>query len=147
MAATDQPDAPATPKPGRYLSFQLAGRYFAIAVEHVREMMPAQLVKPWREAPPGFSGLITSQRRQVPVLNLVARLSLTPRENPPQHFIVIQTGGVEAGFHVDRLNDILAVRAHDLRGATIQGHGRPRAILDPHALLTVEDRLALRTST
>jgi chemotaxis signal transduction protein len=126
-------------QPGRYITFQLSGKYFAMPAGRVREMMPMQPVVPWS---PGVLGAVMSRSRWIPIFDLRAELLLRARNNTRQESLIIVRSHdqYEFGFPVDKLTDMIQVQPHEIRQSTIVGHGRVRTILDLDALVN-QDRL------
>ena len=136
METFDQPPA------GRYITFQVSGRYFAMFAERVREMMPMQPLAPFAADAAGVLGAVQTRGRMIPIFDLRAELGLKARASSRQESLIIVTAhdGYEFGFAVDKITGMIDVHPDDIRNAAIQGHGRIRTILHPHALVN-QDRL------
>jgi purine-binding chemotaxis protein CheW len=119
-------------RPGRYIAIQVAGKYYAIRSESVREMMPSQDLFPWANGSQGLLGLLHLRGSRIPVFDLAARLGAparTIRITPQTRLIVAEVHGERTAFYADRLTDMIQARAHEIRNGSIQGHGRPKQII------------------
>ena len=131
---------------GRYLTFQLSGQYFAVPAERVIEIMPAKsLVQAPAAAGPvpdgvALLGVLHTQGRRLPVLDVHTRLGIAPSGREPESYVVIRMikdgdgAPFDFGFAVDHLTDLINVRTHEIRRDVLYGHGRPKTILDFDAL-------------
>jgi chemotaxis signal transduction protein len=130
--------------PGRYITFQISGRYFAMPAGRIREMMPMQELVPWSSQSSGVMGAVQSRGRMLPVFDLRAELSLKARASSRQESLIIVQShdNYEFGFPVDRLTAMIEARADEFRHGTIVGHGRIRSILDVDAVVNQERLLA-----
>lgn len=129
-----------TGRPGRYITFQISGKYFAMPAERIREMMPMQPIVPWAEDNAGVMGAIVSRGRMIPVFDLRSEMMLKARVSSRQESLIIVKShdDYEFGFPVDKLTDMIQVHAHELRQGTIIGHGRVRTILDVDSVVNQE---------
>ena len=134
-------------RPGRYLAVQVAGKYYVLPNECVREMMPVQDLFPSLLPPEtGLQGYLHNRSARVPVFDLHVRLGGSPREirlTPQTRIVVTEVHGVRTAFYADRLTDMIQARAHEIRKDTIIGHGRPKAILALEQLWTEQEIKAL----
>lgn len=128
-------------RPGRYITFQISGKYFAMPAERVREMMPMQDLLPWA---PDTMGAVVSRGRMIPVFDIRSTMMLKARASSRQESLIIVKShdDYEFGFTVDKLTDMIQVHAHEIRQGSILGHGRIRTILDLDALVSQERLLA-----
>lgn len=90
------------------LTFEVAGRRFALEISDVREILRAVAVTPLPGAPVVVEGVIDLRGVLVPVLDLRRRLGL-PRKPvvPSDHFIVTTAGARPAVLWVDRVLTLL----------------------------------------
>ena len=134
-------------RPGRYLAIQVAGKYYAVPNEYLRELMPVQELFPaLLPVESGLQGFLHTQSARVPVFDLHIRLGGAPRAirfTPQTRLVVTEVHGIRTGFYADRLTDMIQARAHEIRKETIIGHGRPKLILSLDRLWTPQDLLAL----
>ena len=94
-----------------FVSFELAGSRWAIAVEHVLEVVRAAPLTPLPLAPPPFAGVIPLRSRIVPALDLRVALGFPPRAQnvaAPMHLLV-RRGRSPVGLIVDRVGDLVRV--------------------------------------
>lgn len=127
-------------RPGRYITFQISGKYFAMPAERIREMMQMQPIVPWATGTPGVLGAVQSRGRMIPIFDLRTEMTLKARASSRQESLVIVKShhGYEFAFPVDKLTDMIEVHAHEIHQATILGHGRIRNILDIDTLVSQE---------
>ena len=138
-------------RPGRYLAIQIAGKYYAVANDCVREIMPAQelfppLLKHGSAAgEKGLNGFLHTRGLRLPVFDLPFRLGGGARlgaivVSTQTRIVVAEAHGTQVAFYADRLTDMILARAHEIRRDSIVGHGRPKTILvldrlwDPYEL-------------
>jgi chemotaxis signal transduction protein len=138
-------------RPGRYLAIQVAGKYYALPNEDVREMMPVPDLWPL-PAPSassvgrGLKGFLHTQSSRIPIFDLHERLGGSPRDirlTTQTRLVTVDVHGLRVGFYADRLTDIIQARAHEIRKDSIIGHGRPKLILTLEGLWTSQDLTAL----
>jgi purine-binding chemotaxis protein CheW len=83
---------------------------FAVAIERIREIIPARAYTPLPGSGPHVCGLINLRGRIVTVVDLGARLHLPPAAANPDHSIVIvDHRGRLAGLAVDDVSRIVDV--------------------------------------
>ena len=130
---------------GKYITFQLSGKYFAMPAGKVREMMPMQPVAPWAVKIDGVLGAIQSRGRVIPLFDLRAELRLKERASSRQQsLLIVKThDAYEFGFPVDKVTDLIHVNHREIRELTIVGHGRVRSIVDIDALIDQERLVAV----
>lgn len=121
----------------KYITFQVSGKYFALRIECIREMMPMQKLAPWFRGDSPIAGILQSRGKAIPIVDLRRELGLGPRQSSRQERLIVvrSCAGVEFGFTADKVTDCIKVHESDIgdRGV-ITGHGRPRTILDPDSL-------------
>ena len=127
---------------GKYITFQISGKYFALPVDCVREIMPMQPLLRWAVETTGVLGAVQSRGCIIPIFDLRSELHLKGRGSSRGKSLILVKSHAEAqfGFAVDKITDHLQVHAHEIRAATIIGHGRVRTILSAEALIP-QDRL------
>ena len=140
-------DQPYSGEARRYVTFQISGRYFALPLECIREMMPMQPLTPWFRGGNTVLGVLQCRGRGIVILDLRTHLDLGPRNTSRQERLVIvrTEEGFEFGFAADKITDSIKVHPGDIRESTITGHGRPRAIPDL-ASLACQERTMLEAA-
>jgi purine-binding chemotaxis protein CheW len=98
--------------------FTLDGHRYALATEHVHEVVRAVTVARLPKAPAIVEGVINVRGTLIPVLNLRSRFALPDRPlHPAQHLIVAQAGRRVVALRVDRAVDLIAVEASAIEAA------------------------------
>lgn len=129
------------PKP--YLTFRVAGRNFAIEACRVRAIVPVEELTPF----PGMGssavlGIASLSGRTFAVLDLRVKLDLPQDRSGSRlsdgiapRIVVARVSEHLAGFIADRVSDVHAYYARDLRGGWLRGLGRPRRLLDVEKII------------
>ena len=91
---------------------------FAVAIDRIREIIPARPYTPLPGSGPHVCGLINLRGRIVTVIDLGARLRLSPASANPDHSIVIvEHRGKLAGLAVEEVARIVSVDPAALQDA------------------------------
>jgi purine-binding chemotaxis protein CheW len=124
------------------MTFRIARQDFAIDATAVRGILPARELERVDPNPgltnffgPWICGFATLRGRDVPVIDLRAKLNLPHATQGRQSCIVVleipgPDGPRLVGFLADRVVDVVPARARDLTGRL-----RLRRVLDPNFLL------------
>lgn len=97
-------------RPVHLLTFELAGRRFALPAQLLREVVRAVAITALPKAPPIVEGLINIRGTLVPVLDIRQRFGLPPDPlAPSQHFLIAQAGSRLVALRVDRAVDLVSV--------------------------------------
>lgn len=97
------------------LTFETAGRHFALPVTDVREIVRAVAVTPLPGAPSVVEGIIDVRGELVPVLDLRRRLGLPKKAvAPSDHFIVTVAGGRTLILWVERAHSLVPMPAEGI---------------------------------
>jgi purine-binding chemotaxis protein CheW len=122
-----------------YVRVRLGGEQYALAVEHVAEVVELEHVTPVPGAPASLPGVCNLRGEVVSVIDLAAVLGL-PRDRRPERMLVTTDGGRRAGLAIDEVLDVAPLpdtsSAHGIRYITAT------AVVD-EALLGVLDLPAL----
>lgn len=140
---------------GKYVAFQISRRYFVVEAQRVRTVAPASSVRPLEGGLDFVQGTVLVNGRELPVVDLRARLGLTAgRPRHDRSVIVLEVGSngdcAQIGVLADRLTDVLEVRERDIRGNVVQlrcdgkPYGRPKMLLNLEQLVTAEELARLR---
>ena len=96
----------------------VGGHRFGVAIERIREIIPARPYTPLPGSGPHVCGLINLRGRIVTVIDLGARLKLAPAHANPDHSIVIvEHRGKLAGLAVEEVSRIVSVDVAALQDA------------------------------
>jgi chemotaxis signal transduction protein len=141
---------------GKYITFQIARRYFALEAARVRSVIPVRDILACDHSSLGMRGVLAVHGRRVPVIDIRQRLGLDDCSNhPAASVLLIETGecGIPAlGIIVDKLTDVIEFRERDFRGNIIQQrahgrpYGRPKTLLQLESLFTAEDLASLKST-
>jgi chemotaxis signal transduction protein len=144
---------PAAFRPGRYLTFRMAQREFAMEAERVRGILPlrelselslpaarsctAGLPVPLQEWVRGIASL---HGREFLVIDLAGKLRLPqPVHGRDPVILVAEVNTAQGlqlvGFIADRACDVIVARERDYRLGKLRRGGRPRIVLDPDIVL------------
>jgi purine-binding chemotaxis protein CheW len=114
-AALEPTDAPATGAPAeetatvalrRVLMFDLAGRRHCVAIDEVREIVPAQPTTRLPGAESWVRGLINLRGNLVTVLDASLHVYGTPVNSALASILLVEVGSRVAGVMVDDVDDI-----------------------------------------
>jgi chemotaxis signal transduction protein len=107
-----------TPRAGKYITFRIARRDFAVLADCVRGIWPLQ------------------EGARFPVLDLRAKLGLPHASQARQPYIVaVEVEQQLVGFVVDRLGGVVKARERDFKAGKLCASGRPREVLDLKGLV------------
>jgi chemotaxis signal transduction protein len=143
--------SPAVFRPGRYLTFRLARREFAIEADRVRGILPVrelmELSPPPPCSPAWARGVASLGGHDFPVIDLSGKLRLAHGVKGRDPMIVVAevntTEGLQlAGFMADRVSNVVTARERDYRRGKLRTGGRPRVVLDLDVILARKTRLA-----
>lgn len=107
-------------RPGKYLTFSLAGETYGMSVLVVREIIRLCPVTPVATMPPHVRGVINLRGRVIPLVDLRARFGLPA---PPDHdrtcFIVTEVPAASGGVRpyavvVDSVEEVVSYTSDDL---------------------------------
>ena len=125
------------------LTFEAAGRQFALAAGLVRQVTRAVAVAPLPRAPPIVEGVINVHGTLVPVLALRQRFGLAAVPlHPDQHFIIAQAGPRVVALRVDRVQELVSVEPDAIEPAAgiVPGAEYVAGIAKlPNGLLVIHD--------
>ena len=115
------------PAEGSWATFSLGDETFAIAAEHVHEILSSQPLTPVPLAPNHILGLLNLRGQVMPAIDLGRRLSIPPssgRRRPS--LIVLKTSDGLVAILVDAIGDVMDLASGSWRPApeTLGGHQR-----------------------
>jgi chemotaxis signal transduction protein len=128
--------------PDVHVRVRVAGEQYALAVEHVAEVVELGTVTPVSGAPPSVLGLCNLRGEIVSVVDLASVLGLK-RDEDPTRLLVATDSGRRAGLAIAAVIDVgrlpQASPEHGLGcvGATVVVDGALLGVLDVGALLDV----------
>jgi chemotaxis signal transduction protein len=130
---------------GSYLTLRIARQEFVLDAACVRGLLPRHDLATLEIPHAWLLGFTALRGRDLPVVDLRAKLGLAPgsRGKGPCIVIVEAEGGRLLGFVADRVSEIMVLRAHDFNGDAARVKGRLRRLLHPAEILTAEDYAGL----
>lgn len=122
MRARTTLDPQAKEVAGQYLTFELGGEHFGIAILRVQEIRGWSAVTPIPKTPDDIQGVLNLRGTVVPIIDLRRRLGLPGGDPGPTTVIVVANvlaGDNErpVGLVVDAVSDVRDVGAEELRAA------------------------------
>lgn len=126
-----------------YLTFYLEGIEYALAVEHVREIvrMPEFMEVP--DVPEFIRGIINLRGRVIPLMDGRARLGLQETEyNDRTVAIVLESGGSSTGFVADGVSGVATIQPDCIDPAP-SSHGRTRLAGAVAGIGRIDDTIAI----
>jgi len=98
------------------LTFKLGNQEYALDIMSVREIRGWTKTTPMPHAPTFMRGVINLRGTVLPVMDLAARLGLSPTETTERNvIIVVKYNEVMTGLLVDAVSDIIALSADELQ--------------------------------
>jgi chemotaxis signal transduction protein len=132
-------------KPGKYLTFRVARKDFAMPTDRVRGILPMHEMSPLHVTHAWLCGFTCIAGRDLPVVDLRAKLGIARGSHGREPFIVVvETEDHLLGFVADRISELIDARARDFRNGMLRTPGRPRKVLDPDRIMRKEDWEGLR---
>jgi purine-binding chemotaxis protein CheW len=100
----------------RWIRFRLAGQHYAVAIEHVREVLAAPLIEPVPGAPPGVLGVINLRGQIVTVLDLPRWLG-QPAASAGLHLLVLERDDTWLALAVEAVLDVQRIEPAAIKPA------------------------------
>ncbi len=92
----------------QYCTFWADGLQFAIAVEHVQEVLRTQAMTPVPRAPEAVLGLLNLRGQIVTAVDFRTRLALTPAPDSDARMnVIVRSGGDVVSLVVDQIGDVI----------------------------------------
>jgi purine-binding chemotaxis protein CheW len=122
------------------ISFRVGEQFFCVDIMAVREIRGWSPPTPLPQSPSFVTGVINLRGQVLPIVDMAARLGLSPAEATARHvIIVVSIGGRLVGVLVDAVCDIIAVAPDALQPPPdLTGEAASAFVT---GLLTDEDRL------
>lgn len=148
----------------QFVLFRLGGEQYGLPIQAVDEVIrpPAALTRV-PHAPAFVAGMMNLRGKVVPVIDQRQRFGVAgTAEDRGRRIVVVTTGGIQAGFVVDAVSEVLAIPVDELttapalasdevrifdRVATLRRDGRMILLIDPRALLDQAERDVLAAMT
>lgn len=102
-------------KKERYLTFFLGDERYAIAIEHIKEIIAMMKVTYVPKTPPFIRGVINLRGSIIPVVDMRLRFAMEPKEaDMNTTIIIIEVEKINIGFIVDCVEEVAAIDAEHI---------------------------------
>lgn len=106
-------------KPGKYLTFSLAGEEYGVPVLKVREIMKMMDITVVPQVPPYVRGVINLRGKVITVIDLRLKFGFAAQDQTDETAIVVvevkaDGGKVLMGVVVDSVSDVLNIQAEEI---------------------------------
>lgn len=102
-------------RPGQYLTFDIQGRPYAVAIEFVREINRMIDISPVPGSPHFLAGIINLRGKVIPVVNLGLRFGFASTDaTRATCIIVVATSSGLIGIIVDSVSEVLTLESHQI---------------------------------
>jgi purine-binding chemotaxis protein CheW len=101
----------------QYVTFCVAGEYFAVPMAPVQEIIRVPQVARLPLAPPALEGLANLRGRVLPIVDLRRMFGLDPRAHDDSTRALVIDLGQPLGFVVDRVASVLSAEADEVESA------------------------------
>lgn len=129
---------PAAEPTARWVSFEIAGQLYGLAILSVQEVLASGEVEPVPGAPAGVIGVLNLRGCIVTVLDLRQRLGLPPLA--ANHALIVVGSGTQLlALAVDRVADVLNIAASGIQPPPRSVHADE--LLQPVGLVQLRQRL------
>ena len=99
----------------RYLSFFVQDEMYGIGISHINEIIAMMKVTQVPRTPDFVEGVINLRGAIIPIVDIRSKFGLQKKEHDMNTAIVInEVAGVNIGFIVDRVEDVLTLDNRDL---------------------------------
>ena len=91
----------------KFLTFQVSGQYFGLAIQSVIEILQLQEITPIPELPYYAKGVVNIRGRVVPIIDLSLRLGKPEQEYTERTcIIIVDISGTYVGFLVESVEEV-----------------------------------------
>jgi len=100
---------------GKYLTFSLAGEEYGLEILKVREIIGMMEITSVPRTPEYIKGVINLRGKVIPVVDLRLKFGIQEAEHTDETcVIVVDVGGVEMGIIVDKVSEVLDIKADEI---------------------------------
>lgn len=114
-------DAHAAPMRRDILSFLIHGQRFGLAIDRIKEIVPAQKITPLPRQSPSTLGLIHVRKQNIPVLNLQHRMALPQAIPGTGLMVIVETVQGPVSLWISAVEQIIHIQAGDFSANTSGG--------------------------
>ncbi len=137
---------------GRYLVFVVENEALGVEIEHVKEIISIQPITQVPGTPAHVRGIINLRGQIIPVIDMRLRFSKTPQSYTERTCIIVAEAGRHlAGLIVDKVTEVLPIKAEDISRPLLHTHssedcvkgiskadGQIKLLIDAEKLLSKE---------
>ena len=99
----------------RHVVFKLAGHFFGLPIEHVREILKAPEVTPIPQSADYIEGVIFLRGHHAAVMDLRKRLGCAPFEKGQERYVImVKLGKKVLGLIVDKVLNIFEIEENEI---------------------------------
>ena len=100
---------------GRYLSFFVKDEQYGIGISHINEIIAMMKITKVPRTPAFVEGVINLRGSIIPIVDIRSKFGIEKKEHDMNTAIIInEVTGVNIGFIVDRVEDVLTLDNRDL---------------------------------
>jgi purine-binding chemotaxis protein CheW len=102
-----------------YLTFEVAGETYAVAILHVTEIVGVQRISAMPDVPDFIRGAMNLRGKVIPVMDVRLRFGMPWQEyNDRTTIIVLDLNGSSTGLVVDKVTDVLTIPVESIEPPT-----------------------------
>jgi purine-binding chemotaxis protein CheW len=146
---------------GKYLAFFLADEEYGVEILKVHEIIGMLPITRVPRTPAYVRGVINLRGKVIPIIDLRDRFGMSRDGAIETCIIVVQVHGIQLGVVVDRVSEVLSIRAEDIESTPsfgvdvnteyllglAKGEGRVRLLLDIERVLTTTELASVTAAT
>ncbi len=107
---------------GKFLTFFLANEEYGIEILKVQEIIGMMAITPVPRTPRFIRGVINLRGKVIPVVDLRLKFDMESKEQTEETcIIVVQTAGIQIGCVVDKVSEVLDIKAEEIEDAPTFG--------------------------
>ena len=118
-----------------YISFSLAGEFFAVDVQQVTQVIQASSFTPVPQAPEFLKGVTNFNGKIIPIVNLHQKFGFKEPENKDHQLIIIlsvlfQDAEVDIGILVDASDEVFEWNPEEVKPYPVSGNPEKGAYIE-----------------
>lgn len=137
----------------KFLTFSVGGQYFGISIRNVIEIVQVEPATPMPELPYYAKGIINLRGKVVPLVDVNLRFGKPEQEYTDRTcIIIIDIDGVDVGFIVDAVDEVLDIEESQISPPPNFSAGRENRFvtgvckLEKHMVLLLDSKLLFSDS-
>lgn len=109
----------------QYLTFEIDKQYYGFDIKNVVEIAKIQEITAVPEFPSYVKGVINLRGRVIPVIDVRLRFHIEELAyNDKTCIIILNVGGIDIGFIVDTVDEVVMLNDDEIEGSPMFGNGR-----------------------